>query len=817
MMKSKLRLAAGRFDGQDTTTSSCLDRQEDAGAPASALVETVPARSAEPGAADAVVALSQVLAALHESEARCRALTDLFADWYWEQDEHQRCTRLTRGNGGHDDFPRDMFIGKTRREGPGHCWDEPELAALEALSAARQPFRGFEIGRTFADGAKQHLSLSGEPMFDASGQFVGYRGIARDISERVRAERLIQTNRIQQNLTANFGQQALAGADVRTLLVNAVAAVAEGLGADCCRLVRFRSDGQPMVLEAGAGWDDSWLDGELNEAGPDAQIRYLLERREPVIVEDFASENRFAPSGILAAHGIKSSLEVVVGGADAPYGILGGYSRRPRTFTQESASFLRSIGNVLGAAVERRAAEERLAYLARYDSLTGLANRELFRDQLAKSLKDARRDDCLVGILYIDLDGFKNVNDSHGHDIGDRLLTLVAERLQSCVRHGDTVGRLGGDEFAIVIARMAEADDADLVAAQVVEQLARPFDLDGRETLITASIGISIYPIDGTDANVLLKNADTAMYQGKEQGRNNFQNYSVELDDAAANRRQVALELRHAIEHEEFELHFQPQVSLDTGRVIGAEAMLRWRHPVHGMLAADRFIDVAEETGLILRIGQWVFETACRQAAEWQSAGHPELFVAVNVSPLEIRRGRVVEQAQRALDRSGLAPRHLEIELTESAGTNDAESFATMLTELKELGMSIAIDDFGTGYSSLGSLKNFPVDTVKINQSFTRDIVTQPDDSAIVQAVIAMSHHLQLRVVAKGVETERQAGFLRRCRCDSAQGFLFGAPMQASSFKVLLDDPGRHLPPARAPGYPDRYLRQARTCSPSRE
>ncbi|MFS8086239.1 MAG: diguanylate cyclase domain-containing protein, partial [Acidobacteriota bacterium] len=257
---------------------------------------------------------------------------------------------------------------------------------------------------------------------------------------------------------------------------------------------------------------------------------------------------------------------------------------------------------------ERVRAEERLAYLAQHDSLTGLANRDKLRDRLVQSLINAERNEAMVGVLYLDLDEFKEVNDSYGHDAGDRLLTLVAERLRLCVRRGDTVGRLGGDEFAIVLADLAVADDAELVAEQVVERLAQPFDLDGRQTLITASIGISIYPMDGTDANVLLKNADTAMYQGKEQGRNNFQNYSVELDDAAAGRRQLAMELRHAIEHDEFELHYQPQVSIDTGRVIGVEAMLRWWHPLHGMLAAGEFIEVAEETGLIVQIGHWVFE-----------------------------------------------------------------------------------------------------------------------------------------------------------------------------------------------------------------
>ncbi|MBK7473086.1 MAG: diguanylate cyclase [Betaproteobacteria bacterium] len=528
------------------------------------------------------------------------------------------------------------------------------------------------------------------------------------------------------------------------LLANAVSVVAEGLNADCCRLLRVAPDGRRWMLEAGAGWDEGWSGREWFESETDTQLEYLLQQPAPLLVEDYAAETRFAGPAMLAAHGIRSGLEVLIGRSGAPWGILGGFSRRPGVFSPESVNFLQGIADTLGAALERAHAEERLAWLAQYDTLTGLPNRDLFHERLGQSLVTAERDGCQLGILYIDLDGFKNVNDAHGHNAGDELLRLVARRLEACVREGDTVGRLGGDEFAIVIGNLATADDAELVAEQVVAQLAQPFDLDGRETLITASIGISIYPGDGTDASLLLKNADTAMYQGKEQG----------------------------------------------------------------MLAAAEFIGVAEESGLIVQIGEWVFETACRQTMEWQRAGYPDLFVTVNVSPVEIRRGKVVQHAQRALERSGLAPCHLEIELTESVGVDDAEAYTNTLAELRGARNRSPSTIFGTGYSSLSSLKDFPISKVKIDQTFTRDIVFNPDDAAIVQAVIAMAHHLQLEVVSKGVESERQAGFLRRCRCDIAQGFLFGAPMQAADFKELLDVSAGRLLPVRssltgpAPAFP---------------
>ena len=345
---------------------------------------------------------------------------------------------------------------------------------------------------------------------------------------------------------------------------------------------------------------------------------------------------------------------------------------------------------------------------------------------------------------------------------------------------------------------LIDENDTNRVADQAVSQLARPFNLDGRDTLITASIGISNYPADGTDADLLLKKADTAMYQGKERGRNNFQHYSVELEEAAAARTQLQLDLNRAIHDGEFELFYQPQVSLDNGRITGVEALLRWRHPQRGMLDAVDFIGAAQETGLIVQIGQWAFESACRQVVQWHRAGPADLHVTVNVSPVEMRSGRIVGQVRNALLQSGLAPQYLEIELTEGMNAEDNEAFIRTLVELKELGISIALDDFGTGYASLDALRSFPIDKIKVDQTFIRDIARNTRDSAIVQAVVAMAHQLQLKVVAKGVETEVQAAFLRRCRCDAAQGFLFGAPMDPRALGALLNRPIAGQPGASA-------------------
>jgi predicted signal transduction protein with EAL and GGDEF domain/ActR/RegA family two-component response regulator len=367
---------------------------------------------------------------------------------------------------------------------------------------------------------------------------------------------------------------------------------------------------------------------------------------------------------------------------------------------------------------------------------------------------------------------------------------MMADRLQQCLRSGDTVGRLGGDEFAIVLSNLARADDANVVAQEVVDALARPFDIDGRQIRVTGSVGIAVYPADGEDPEVLLNRSDAAMYLAKQQGRNSFHFYTEELNARVTRRMELEAELRHAVENNEFVLHYQPQISLDTGRIIGVEALIRWNHPQRGLLAPAEFIGAAEESGLIVPIGRWVVDTACAQVAQWHRRGHRALFVAINVSPLEIRRGNVIENVRHALATSTLEPRYLEIELTETLIMDGADSFIRSLNALKDIGITIAIDDFGTGYSSLSYLKRFPVDKVKIDRIFIRDIVTETDDAAIVQAIIAMSHHLQLRVTAEGVETEEQASFLRRCQCDIVQGYLFGAPIPAEQLGALLDSRG---------------------------
>jgi len=394
--------------------------------------------------------------------------------------------------------------------------------------------------------------------------------------------------------------------------------------------------------------------------------------------------------------------------------------------------------------------------------------------------------------MFLDLDRFKIINDTLGHPMGDRLLKGVAQRLRSCLREGDTVARLGGDEFMVVLPAIAHAEDAARVGQRILDALSVPFNFEGHELHIGVSIGIALYPNDGKSAEALLKNADIAMYRAKEQGRNNYQFYTPALNDMAFERLTLENSLRRALERREFVVHYQPQVSLNTGQIVGMEALVRWRHPELGLVAPMKFIPVAEETGLIVPIGEWVLQMACAQNKAWQEAGFPPLRVTVNLSARFFRRKDLMETVARILKETGLDPDYLELELTEGTTMENAEATIRTLHELKEMGVHLSIDDFGTGYSSLSYLKRFPLATLKIDRLFVQDITTSSDGAVITLAIIAMAHSLGLKVIAEGVETEEQLAFLRAHRCDEMQGYLFSRPIPAEAFTQLLRE-GRRL------------------------
>ena len=449
---------------------------------------------------------------------------------------------------------------------------------------------------------------------------------------------------------------------------------------------------------------------------------------------------------------------------------------------------IKSAADTVGAAIARQRWQEKLDRLAYHDPLTGLPNRFLFRARIEHALQRARREGTLVALLFLDLDRFKNVNDTLGHPKGDGLLERVARRLAMCVRDDDTVARLGGDEFTVVLENLESPQDAALVAQKILEALSEPFTVDGREMFISGSIGISLYPRDGHDATLLIKHADVAMYRAKELGRNDYQFFTREFTATALERFSMENSLRRALERDELLLHYQPQVSLVTGAIVGAEALLRWKRSDRVLVSPARFIPVAEESGLIDSIGAWALWEACRQARRWLEEGLLNFRVAVNLSGRQIVHGDLAEKVKEALDGSGLEARYLGLEITEGSVMRQADVAIEAFEALKAIGVSVAIDDFGTGYSSMTHLKRFPVDKLKIDQSFIRDIPSDPHDMAIARAIIALGHSLQLTVIAEGVETEEQAELMRTEGCDEMQGYLSSRPLPAERFTKLLSE-----------------------------
>ncbi|MBL8533851.1 MAG: EAL domain-containing protein [Betaproteobacteria bacterium] len=445
---------------------------------------------------------------------------------------------------------------------------------------------------------------------------------------------------------------------------------------------------------------------------------------------------------------------------------------------------------------ENKAAEERIHQLAYFDRLTQLPNRHRFVENVEAALTHARNSDRLVAVLSMDLDQFKRINDTLGHAVGDRLLTSVADRLRETVRTRDTVlrrntvedshlARLGGDEFCVLLTDMSHFEDAAKVAQRIIESLQRPMDVDGRELFTTTSVGISLFPMDGGDADTLVKNADAAMYFAKSQGRNNYQFYGKEMNSRALERLAMESRLRRAVERREFQLHYQPKLDLRSGRIVGVEALIRWQHPELGMVPPAEFIPIAEDSGLIVSIGEWVMREAAEQVRRWQANGLDSFHVAVNIASPHFQQPDFTDHVAAILQETGLAPKYLELEVTESMLMDDRTLNLDTLTRLKKMGLRLSIDDFGTGYSSLAYLKRFPVDTLKVDRSFVKDTPAADDDAAIASAIIAMAHSLRLEVVAEGVETSSQLEFLKAHGCEYVQGYLISRPVPAAEIPAI--------------------------------
>ena len=658
------------------------------------------------------------------------------------------------------------------------------------------------------DGISQHLMCrdgDGRRWFEARvaplpQDAIGYLVTCEDITERRKAERRLRRFRAaeslrrrqatQHALLAHFGQFALENPPMGELATQAIEVVRRGLGIELCRLMETGPDDQTLVHAAGSGWDESWVREQRFDVVVETENRFVLGTRESIVVSDYASESRFQASPIQLTHGVRSAVEVLICGARGTYGVVGAYAPEPARFDDDSANFMQNVSNTLAAFIERKATEDRLSYMAQFDSLTGLPNRSMYLDRLGHTLIEAARDKLPVAVLFVDIDRFKNVNDTLGHSAGDSLLVKVAERLQASVRLGDTIGRLSGDEFAVAVAHLAREDHAGVVAQKIVSGLAQPFVIDGHSVYVSASVGISVYPSDGTEPDVLLKNADTAMYRAKQSGRNAYQFYLPQMQARATERLRLESQLRGALDRDEYRIYYQPKIDLASGLVSGLEALLRWQSPDRGLVQPGEFISVLEDAGLIIPVGEWVVASVCAQIRRWQSAGANVPPVAVNLSARQFRQQRLDAVIGRIVTDSRIDPRLLEFELTESILMTDAESAVDTLRQIKARGIRLALDDFGTGYSSLSYLKRFPLDALKIDRSFIRDVTANPDDVSIVVAVINLARSLRLKVIAEGVETLEQLAFLRRHGCDEAQGYYIARPMDVTAISRVLGASG---------------------------
>ncbi len=685
-------------------------------------------------------------AALLESEERLRIALEAgdmgIFDWNIETEvitwspEHARLfgLRLEQFDGTYQGFSCCV-----------HPEDLPELNKKVKAARRGKTMYQSKYRVVWPDGTVHWIHSKGRFIYNSEGQAVRMTGVVMDITESMQT--LHDLSEKQTRLSAIFDS-----------------------GPQCIKLV----DGQGIIRE-------------INRAGA---ALLAVESPEALIgksILDFtAPEHRQTVRAYMesVSRGNRGDLRFEIVRADGE-----------RRWVESHAVPLASVANgetlMLGVTLditERKRAEERLSFLSNHDALTGLPNRLLFADRLQQAIIEARRYDRLVGVAFLDLDRFKNINDTLGHEVGDAALVVAAKRLREAVRPSDTVARLDGDEFAFLLTDMAKAEDAPIVVQRILDTFKKPIQVDGHELFMSASLGITLFPIDETNAEVLLSNADTAMYRAKEAGRSTCQFYTAEMTQRA--HEEMALEgaLRHAIERNELTLHYQPIVNLHSGRIVALEALLRWQHPERGLISPAQFIPLAEESGLIVPIGEWVLHQASAQMRAWRDTGHPNLHVSVNLSSRQFREPDLAERIASILANSGLDGVHLELELTESMLLTDVEKTVGLMQKLDTSGVSFSIDDFGTGYSSLSYLKRFPITVLKIDQSFVRDITTDSDDAAIVRAIITMAHSLGIQTVAEGVETAEQLHFLRANNCDAMQGYYFSKPQPADAITRLLKD-----------------------------
>lgn len=620
---------------------------------------------------------------------------------------------------------------------------------VRAALTERRPF-DLEYRLVHADGRIRWVWERGIGIADESGKIFAIEGLVQDITKRKEAEQALRETERR----------------YRGLFDNAI----EGI---------FRTSVDGRYLDANPA-----LAQIYGFESPQQLIETLRDIRHQLYVDP---ERRDEFMRIIKARGSVAGFESQVYRCN---GDIIWISENARAVRDEDGRITGYEGTVEDIT-ERKLYQARIEQQANYDTLTGLANRSLLQDRLEQAILTATTYGTRLAVVFVDLDQFKFINDTLGHHVGDELLKAMAQRFSRCVRDRDTVARLGGDEFVLLITDQSGPEPVRAIIERMLAVVAEPWVIEQGEFHITCSIGVALFPDDGKDAQTLLKHADSAMYRAKESGRNQFQFFTQELNAVMAERLEMESRLRRALERGQFQLSYQPRIDLHTGRLVGAEALIRWELPEQGVIPPKRFVPLAEETGLIGPIGKWVLQSACAQNRAWQDAGLPPIVVSVNVSARQFRQDNFVRTVAQVLKSTGLEGKYLEIELTESIVMHDAAQLFAMLEELKRLGVQVAVDDFGTGYSSLSYLKRFPVDRLKVDRSFIEHITTDADDSTIVRAIIALGHNLGLKVAAEGVESAEQVEFLRLHLCDEVQGFYFSRPVAAEQFVQLFDRYGQ--------------------------
>jgi diguanylate cyclase (GGDEF)-like protein/PAS domain S-box-containing protein len=701
------------------------------------------------------------------------------ADWRWIEVNDALCG----------------FLARSREELLGHS--PAEITHPEDVGMSRGVVeRGLRQDRHAQTFVKRYVRPDGEIVwasvdslrFDRRGGVPFFYCLIRDITAQQRAHTRLSRHAAEQSAVARLGRFALGEQSLDALTHEVASVVATTLEIDHCVVMEREIDGSALRAVAGVGLHEGVLRGMRIPSPPGSLLALAMSQSEPLVVEDVTADPRVRGEPLLNEFIVGSGMSVLVRTRTDAWGLLAVYSDTTRAFDADEVEFLAAVANVVSGAVERHRVEEDIRHRALHDPLTGLPNRMLALDRLAGALARRRRDEGAVAVVLLDLDHFKLVNDSLGHEAGDALLTTLAPRLRDAVRPSDTVARLGGDEFLVVCEDLDGARAAVHVAERLVAAVRQPLILGDTEHFASASIGIALAESADADPQTLIRDADAAMYRAKERGRGRYELFDESLRRRVLVRLRTESELRRALERDELIVHYQPVVDIREQSIAAVEAVVRWMHPERGLLQPIDFIHVAEETGLIVPLGDVVLSTACRDVADWQRRfeGEPPVMLCVNASATQIADtafpARVAENARR----SGLAAGSLAIEITESVLIDEAHAPVTVLNRMHDYGLVLMLDDFGTGYSGLSYLRRFPLDTLKIDRSFIAGLGTDEEDDAIVTAVVGMARALGLTVVAEGVENHEQLGRLAQLGCDRAQGFLFAPPVPAEQIEQMI-------------------------------